>query len=63
MGCDVSVASTVQETRDALRSGSADLLVLDLQANGVPWEDVVAARSRLIEEFPALVEQVRGRPG
>ena len=97
LGYDVSVASTIQAVREAMRSGPADVLVLDLQADGVPWQDVLAAakeapngpvpilaygqhtkpdllrtarnggcdlavpRSRLVEEFPALIDQLRRR--
>jgi DNA-binding response OmpR family regulator len=97
LGYGVSVASTIQAVREALRSGPADVLVLDLQADGVPWQDVLAAakeapngpvpilaygqhtmpdllrtarkggcdlavpRSRLVEEFPALIDQLRRR--
>ncbi|MEE8345771.1 MAG: hypothetical protein V3S20_00340 [Dehalococcoidia bacterium] len=97
LGYDVSIASTIQAVREALRSGPADVLVLDLQADGVPWQDVLAAakeapngpvpilaygqhtkpdllrtarnggcdlavpRSRLVEEFPALIDQLRRR--
>ena len=94
---DVSVADTVQAVRDAVDSAPPDLLVLDLQAEGLPWREAVAAakdgadgpvpvlaygqhtkpdvlraardggcdmavpRSQLMEEFPALIEQVRRR--
>ena len=97
LGYGVTVASTIQAVREALRSGPADLLVLDLQANGTRWRDVLAAareapngpvpvlaygqhtkpdllrsarnggcdlavpRSQLVEEFPALIEQLRRR--
>ncbi len=97
LGYDVSVASTIKAVREALRSGPADVMVLDLQADGVPWQDVLAAakeapngpvpilaygqhtkpdllrtarnggcdlavpRSRLVEEFPALIDQLRRR--
>ncbi len=95
MGYDVSVADTVQAVREALDSAPPDLIVLDLQAEGLPWREAVAAakagadgpvpvlaygqhtkpdvlraardggcdlavpRSQLMEEFPALIEQVR----
>jgi DNA-binding response OmpR family regulator len=95
MGYDVSVADTVQAVCEALDSAPPDLLVLDLQAEGLPWREAVAAakegadspvpvlaygqhtkphllraardagcamavpRSQLMEEFPALIEQVR----
>ncbi len=97
MGYDVSVADTVQAVCEALDSAPPDLLVLDLQAEGLPWREAVAAakdgadgpvpvlaygqhtkpdvlraardggcdmavpRSQLVEEFPALIEQVRRR--
>ncbi len=97
MGYGVSVADTVQAVRDAVDSAPPDLLVLDLQAEGLPWREAVAAakegahgpipvlaygqhtkpdvlraardggcdmavpRSQLMEEFPALIEQVRRR--
>ena len=91
------VGSTAQAVRDAVDSAPPDLLVLDLQAEGLPWREAVAAakdgadgpvpvlaygqhtkpdvlraardggcdmavpRSQLMEEFPALIEQVRRR--
>ncbi len=97
MDYDVSVVSTAQAVRDAVDSAPPDLLVLDLQAEGLPWREAVAAakdaadgpvpvlaygqhtkpdvlraargggcdmavpRSQLMEEFPALIEQVRRR--
>lgn len=95
LGYDVNVVSTAQAVRDAMVSAPPDVMVLDLQADGLSWEDVVTAakegaggavpilaygqhtkpdilraardagcvlavpRSRLVEEFPALVEQAR----
>jgi DNA-binding response OmpR family regulator len=97
LGYDSSVASTIKTVREDLRSGPADLLVLDLQADGVPWQDVLTAakeaqngpipilaygqhtkpgllrtarkggcdlavpRSQLVEEFPALIDQLLRR--
>ena len=43
LGYDVTTAGTLEAVREALRSGPADVLVLDLQADGVPWREVVAA--------------------
>ncbi len=43
LGYDVAVAATLDALREALRSGAADLLILDLQADGVPWRDALAA--------------------
>jgi len=95
MGYDVSVVGTAQAVRDAVDSARPDLLVLDLQADGLPWQEAVEAakdgaegpvpvlaygqhtkpdilraardggcdmavpRSQLMDEFPALIEQVR----
>jgi len=42
LGLEVTVADSTEAVRDALRSPTA-LVVLDLQAEGVPWEDVVSA--------------------
>ncbi len=97
MDYDVSVVGTAQAVRDAVDSAPPDLLVLDLQAVGLSWQEAVAAakdgaegpvpvlaygqhtkpdilraardggcdmavpRSQLMEEFPALIEQVRRR--
>ena len=97
MDYDVSVVGTAQAIRDAVDTAPPDLLVLDLQAEGLPWQEAVAAanegaggpvpvlaygqhtkpdvlraardggcdmavpRSQLMEEFPALIEQVRRR--
>ena len=43
LGYEVAVADTAEEARQALRSGPAALLVLDLQADDLRWEDVVVA--------------------
>lgn len=43
MGYDVSVVGTAQAVRDAVDSAPPDLLVLDLQAEGLPWREAVAA--------------------
>ena len=97
MDYEVSVVGTAQAVRDAVDSAPPDLLVLDLQAEGLAWREAVAAakdgaggpipilaygqhtkadvlraardggcdmavpRSQLMEEFPALIEQVRRR--
>ncbi len=97
LGYAVTTAGSTQDVREALRSNPVDLIVLDLQANGIPWKDVVSSareaangplpvlafgqhtkpyllqaardggcdvavpRSRLVEQFPALIEQARGR--
>ena len=42
LGYSVAVATTVEEAREALRGGTA-IVILDLQADGVPWRDVLAA--------------------
>jgi len=41
LGYDIAAADTAEQARDALRSGPATLLVLDLQADGVSWQEVV----------------------
>jgi AmiR/NasT family two-component response regulator len=97
LGYAVTTAGSTHDVREALSSHSVDLIVLDLQADGVPWKDIVMAaseaangrlpilafgqhtrpdllqaardggcdvvvpRSRLVEEFPALIEQSLGR--
>ncbi len=97
LGYAVTTAGSTQDVREALRSHSVDLIVLDLQAAGIPWKDVVMAarevatghlpilafgqhtkpdllqaardggcdvvvpRSRLVEQFPALIEQTLGK--
>ncbi len=43
LGHPVAVAETADAARDALRSQRPALLVLDLQAQGLAWQDVVAA--------------------
>ncbi len=43
MDYDVSVVGTAQAIREALDSAPPDLLVLDLQAEGLPWREAVAA--------------------
>jgi DNA-binding response OmpR family regulator len=42
-GYAVAAATTVEEAREALRGGDNAVVVLDLQAEGVPWRDVLAA--------------------
>ena len=97
LGYAVTTAGSTRDVREALGSNSVDLIVLDLQADGVPWKDVVSAaseaangplpvlafgqhtkpdllqaardggcdvavpRSRLVEQFPALIEQALGK--
>jgi DNA-binding NarL/FixJ family response regulator len=43
VGYAVAVASTVEEAREALRGDAAAVVILDLQADGVPWREVLAA--------------------
>ena len=43
LGYDVAVAETAEAARDALRRDRPALLVLDLQASGLVWQEVVAA--------------------
>ena len=45
LGYTVAVATTAEEAREALHAGAgvAAVVILDLQAGGVPWRDVVAA--------------------
>lgn len=41
LGYTVAVATTAEEAREALRAGAAAVVILDLQAEGLPWRDVV----------------------
>jgi DNA-binding NarL/FixJ family response regulator len=43
LGFKVTTVDTMEAARDALHSAPTALLVLDLQAEGVSWEEVVAA--------------------
>ena len=43
LGYAVAVATTAEEAREALRGDAAAVVILDLQAEGVPWRDVLAA--------------------
>ena len=45
LGYTVAVATTAEEAREAIRgdAGDAAVVILDLQAEGLPWRDVVAA--------------------
>src|SRR3990172_10785482 len=43
LGYAVAVADTTEEAREALRGNAAAVVILDLQAEGVPWRDVLAA--------------------
>ena len=43
LGYAVAVATTVEEAREALRGGAAAaVVILDLQAEGLPWREVLA---------------------
>ena len=42
-GYAVAVADTAAEAREALRGDAAAVVILDLQAEGVPWREVLAA--------------------
>ena len=42
-GYAVAVADTTEEAREALRGNAAAVVILDLQAEGVPWRDVLTA--------------------
>ena len=42
-GYAVAVAATADEAREALRGDAGAVVILDLQAEGVPWRDVLAA--------------------
>jgi DNA-binding NarL/FixJ family response regulator len=43
LGYAVAVATTVEEAREALRGAGGAVVILDLQAEGAPWRDVLAA--------------------
>lgn len=43
LGYEIAIVDSADEAREALRSGPAALLVLDLQADDLSWQDVVAA--------------------
>ena len=43
LGYTVAVATTADEAREALHAGAGAVVILDLQAEGVPWRDVVTA--------------------
>ena len=45
LGYTVAVATTAEEAREALRgdAGAGAIVILDLQTEGLPWRDVVAA--------------------
>ena len=43
LGYTVAVATTAEEAREALHAGAGAIVILDLQAEGLPWRDVVAA--------------------
>ncbi len=63
LGYAVTTAGSTQYVREALRSISVDLIVLDLQADGVPWKDVVmAAREAANGHLPILAFGQHTRP-
>ena len=45
LGYTVALATTTEEAREAIRgdAGAGAIVILDLQAEGLPWRDVVAA--------------------
>jgi len=43
LGYAVVLATTAEEAREALRGDSSAVVILDLQAEGLPWRDVLAA--------------------
>jgi len=43
LGYAVAVATTIDEAREALHAGAGAIVILDLQAEGLPWRDVVTA--------------------
>ena len=43
LGYAVAVATPIDEAREALRGDSSAVVILDLQAEGAPWRDVLAA--------------------
>ena len=43
LGYAVALAATADEAREALRDNGRAVVILDLQAEGVPWRDVLAA--------------------
>ena len=42
LGYTVAVATTAEEAREALRAGAGAIVILDLQAEGLPWREVLA---------------------
>ena len=70
LGYAVALATTIDEAREALRGDGNAVVILDLQAEGLPWRDVVAAagcrlavpRSRLVKELPRLIEKAKVAP-
>ncbi|MDP2675869.1 MAG: hypothetical protein Q8Q00_13375 [Dehalococcoidia bacterium] len=43
LGYAVAVATTAEEAREALRGDAGEVVILDLQAEGLPWRDVLTA--------------------
>jgi len=43
LGYAVAVATSAEEAREALRGDAGAVIILDLQAEGVPWREVLAA--------------------
>ena len=43
LGYAVVLATTAEEAREALRGDGGAVVILDLQAEGLPWRDVVTA--------------------
>jgi len=42
LGYAVAVATTIDEAREALRASATEVVILDLQAEGLPWREALA---------------------
>src|SRR3990170_7875190 len=70
LGYAVAVATTIDEAREALHAGAGAIVILDLQAEGLPWREVLAeAGSMPVIAFgqhtkPDILRQAKaaGRP-
>lgn len=54
LGYDVVTVAGLEALRDALRSSPPDLLVVDLQAEDIPWREAVAQARKTARRVPIL---------
>ena len=59
LGYAVALATTAEEAREALRGDAAAVVILDLQAEGLPWREVLA----VARPIPVIAFGQHTKPG